>query len=161
EGNVLGTAKTLTSIGEIARLQGDFGRAVLHNEEAMRLFTQLSNPVGICVNLLNLGWLNQRMGNNVEATRHFRQSLELAQQVHHMSAVVTAVAGLGGVAAACQQPEPAVRLFGAVEAQQEIYTHALCAADEEDFERCVALARDQIDPATFSRLWEAGRKLRL
>jgi hypothetical protein len=85
----------------------------------------------------------------------------VARQIHYRSVLVGTLAGLAGLASGAQQPEQAVRLLGAVEAQLAVYRDALGAADWADYAACVAGARAQLDPAVFARLWTEGRGLPL
>jgi predicted ATPase/DNA-binding CsgD family transcriptional regulator len=157
----LGTAQCLMMKGEACRLQGEWAQAATYYQESASQFSQLGNPAGRCVNLSNLGWVALRLGDAARAATCFRESQDLARQIHYPSVLVGTLAGLAGLALGAQQPEQAARLLGVVEAQLAVYRDALGAADWADYAACIAAARAQLDPAVFARLWSEGRGLTL
>jgi hypothetical protein len=74
--------------------------------------------------------------------------------------LVVSLAGLAGVAGMQEQPVRAARLFGAAEALGEAGSRPGIGHPIE-VERNVALARAQLDEATFSAAWAAGRAMPL
>jgi hypothetical protein len=74
---------------------------------------------------------------------------------------VACLAGLAGVAGMQGQPEWAARLFGAAEVLGEVLQQRPWGNHRIERERNVAIARAQLDEATFAAAWEAGRGLSL
>jgi tetratricopeptide (TPR) repeat protein len=157
----LGIAQCQMVKGDACRLQGNWAQAGAYYQESASQFSQLGNPAGRCVNLSNLGWVALRLGDAARAATCFRESQDVARQIHYRSVLVGTLAGLAGLADGAQQPEQAARLLGVVEAQLVVYRDALGAADWADYAACVAAVRAQLDPAVFARLWTEGRGLTL
>ncbi len=161
QNHTLGIAKCLTSKGELARLQAALERAASAYEQAAALFSQPGNSAGMSANLANLGWVMQRLGDDIRARHLFHESLSLAQRVHDRLMTLDAIAGLAVLAVKVHDLERAVPLFGSIESQRNVYGNALCAADYADYEPFIGVARSQIDPADFDLLWEEGTRLTL
>ena len=68
--------------------------------------------------------------------------------------------GLGGVAAARQQPERAARLFGAA-IEDNTLISVMEPAEQADTERCIAAARAQLDETVFAVAWAEGQAMTL
>jgi non-specific serine/threonine protein kinase len=157
----LGVAQCLMSKGDACRLRGDLAQAAIYYQASASQFSQIGNPAGRCINLSNLGWVALRLGDAARAAACFRESQDIARQIHYRSVLVGTLAGLAGLATVAQQPEQAARLLGVVEAQLAVYRDALNAADWADYAACVTAVRAQVDPAVFARLWAEGRGLTL
>jgi len=157
----LGVAQCLMSKGDACRLQGDWAQAAAYYQASADQFSQIGNPAGRCTNSANLGWVALRLGDATRAAACFRESQEVARQIHYRSVLVGTLAGLAALADQAQQPERAARWLGVVEAQLAVYRDALSAADWADYGACVASVRAQLDPAVFGRLWAEGRGLPL
>jgi predicted ATPase/DNA-binding CsgD family transcriptional regulator len=157
----LGVAQCLMSKGDACRLQRNWAQAAAYYEASADRFSQIGNPAGRCINSANLGWVALRLGDAARAAACFRESQEVARQIHYQSVLVGTLAGLAALADQAHQPEQAARWLGVVEAQLAVYRDALSAADWADYAACVASVRAQLDPAVFGRLWAEGRGLPL
>ena len=69
--------------------------------------------------------------------------------------------GLAGVAGAQGQPERAARLFGATEALHNTTGLQLEPVDQIQQDRNIAVARAQLDAATFAAAWAEGQAMSL
>jgi hypothetical protein len=75
--------------------------------------------------------------------------------------VVNALEGWAGLAAACGDARRAARLFGAAEGVRADIHRPLAPCDLMEHERAVAVARAQLDAATFMTAWTEGRTMPL
>jgi hypothetical protein len=99
-------------------------------------------------------------GDTAAARLHFRESLQIFGELGD-SAIIWSLAGMAGVAVACDEAEPAVRLWGAVEALRERSKRGPAPAARAGYERAVARARAGLGQAAFDAAWTAGRRLSL
>jgi hypothetical protein len=67
--------------------------------------------------------------------------------------------GFAKLAVGAGQVHHAARLFGAAEAQRDQIGTAVPPVERADYDRAVALTREQLDPAAFSAAWAAGLAL--
>jgi tetratricopeptide (TPR) repeat protein len=158
------SAITLNILGEIARVEGDYAAARRFYEESLRIRQELGDQRGIAVSLFNLGFVAHHNKNYQQAAALFSESLDLFEKHGGKRGVVDCLMGLAGVAASVRQPVQAARLLGAMEAQREalhIGPMAASYADRVEFDRYVAIARAQLDEASFTAAWEEGRAMTL
>jgi predicted ATPase/class 3 adenylate cyclase len=155
-----GTADILHNLSTNARLQGDDARALALEQESLALCRELGLKSLIPSVLIGLGYIVQRQGDAPRAGRCFAEALALCRELGDQRPALC-LAGLAGVAAMQGQPERAARLFGAAEALAELLHARPTAVHQIELERNVALARAQLDEATFAGAWEAGRALSL
>ena len=86
-------------------------------EDALTRLRRHSDPPWYVVLVINLrGHAALRQGNVPLAARLFAESINVARGLHNTRALLSAMAGLAGVALARGQAERAARLLGAVEA---------------------------------------------
>ena len=149
----------LNSLGDLARLEGDYERAGALYEQAL----PYARDVGSAVpwTLHNLGQVAQYQGEHARATALFKESLSLRQQEGEKEGIAEALAGLAGVAAATRQPERAARLFGAAETLRHAIHHDIRRQNREPYDLYLPLARAQLGEAAFSKAWAEGRAVTL
>jgi hypothetical protein len=160
-GDKRGIADALHTLGINARLQGDDARALALAQESLALCRELGFKGLIPSVLMGLGYIAQRQGDAARARGCFAEALALRREMGNLGGVMLCLAGLAGVAGMQRQPERAVRLFGAADALAELLQERPTAPHQIELERNLALARAQLDEATFAAAWEAGRALTL
>lgn len=111
--------------------------------------------------LLGLASATHRHGDDARAKQLFAEGLNASMQVGLRSEAVECLEGLAGVAAAQDEPERAVRLFGAVDALRQVFRGALARAWRGNYGTDLALARAQLDEERFNALWQQGRAMNL
>jgi predicted ATPase/DNA-binding CsgD family transcriptional regulator len=153
-------ALALAELGDTRLMTGDVAAAVPLLDEALALHRRVENPFGIAVTLGERAHAARMQGDQVLAARLFAESIAVAEEIGSERVRMGAVAGLAGVALALGQPERAVRLLGAVEAEGETsgvgrFSHAAHTA------RITAEARTVLPEPVFVTAWEEGRHLPL
>jgi predicted ATPase len=151
-------ADVLHILAQIARLQVDDARALALEQESLVLCRDLGLKYLLPAVLIGLGYIAQHQGDPAWARRCFAEGLALGRERGHQRVFPLCLAGLAGVAGMVGQPERAARLFGAVEALGEAGSRPGVGYQIE-LERNVALARAQLDQATFAAAWEVGRTM--
>jgi hypothetical protein len=111
--------------------------------------------------LNSLGYIAQRQGDAAQAREFFTEALALCREIGAQRQLAFSLAGLAGVASLIGQSERAARLFGATEALAELRQEQPTAPHRIERERNVALARVQLDEATFAAAWAEGREMSL
>ena len=154
-------AHTLNRLGEIARSQGDDERAASLYTDSLRLHRELGNQSGVAMVLHNLAHASLHSGDRVRAAQFFTEALALNRERDNSLGMAACLGGLAGVAAAGGQAEQAARLFGAVDAVLETIGLVLDGADQIEYRRNVACARDRLDHDAYARQWNEGRTLTL
>jgi tetratricopeptide (TPR) repeat protein len=158
-GDRRGRATLLIAIGEAARLRGDYTRAVALYDECLAQFRALGDTFLIALVLQNAGYVLLNQSDSARAGAYFTEGLVLSRELGSPPwMIVGCLVGLGGVAAARQQPERAARLFGAA-IQDNTLSSVMEPADQADTERCIAAARTQLDAATFAAAWAEGQAM--
>jgi predicted ATPase len=160
-GHKQGIADTLHVLGGTARLQGDDARALALGQESLALSRELGFKALIPSVLIGLGYIAQRQGDVARASGCFAEALALRWEMGNLEGVMLCLAGLAGVAGMQEQPVRAARLFGAAEALAELLDTPPTAIHQMEIDRNVAIARAQLDEATFTAAWEAGRAMTL
>jgi len=161
-GDKHGIAALLNSLGELARFQGDYERAAALYEEGLVLFRELGGRLQIAMMLHNLAYVVLRQGDGRQAAASFEESLVLYRELKRKHGVTECLIGLAGVAAVVGEPataQRAARLFGAAEGLFEATGGGLAAADQAEYDRYLALTRDQLAEAAFAAAWAAGRAM--
>jgi len=150
-------AAALNNLGEVARCQDDDERAAQLYAESLQLHQDLGNKPEMPRLLHNLGYVALHRGDIAQATAYFRDSLVLFQQLGMTRGVAENLAGLAAVSASRGRPAEAVRLWGAAEALHEADGTPVWPADRREHTRYQALARAQLDPASWDTAWQEGR----
>jgi predicted ATPase/transcriptional regulator with XRE-family HTH domain len=150
-------AATLLLLGNLARAQGDDREAVAHYMESQALFRQLGHTWGVAVTLLNLGHVALHHGDWERAARLTKESLIRLHSLGDTWGIPDCLVVLAGVAGAVRQPERAARLIGAVESLLNATGGELEPDERAECDRGTAVARAQLDEATFAAAWAEGR----
>ncbi|HEY7065093.1 MAG TPA: LuxR C-terminal-related transcriptional regulator, partial [Chloroflexota bacterium] len=144
---------------ELARHQGDYGRAIALLEEGLALVRDRgdiwSNAVGLSV-FGRLVWLQ---GDYGRATALQQESLAQFRELHTTWGMVDCMDGLAWVANARRRAVPAARLFGAAEALRERIGATPWPIWLAEHERNVAATRARLGEEAFAAAWAAGRAL--
>jgi predicted ATPase/class 3 adenylate cyclase len=156
-----GTANTLGNLGMVAQLQGDDAQAQRFYTESLAVRRQLRDKRGISLMLNNLGEVTLNQGDTVQSFAFYVECLALCRELHDREGAAYCLEGLAGIAVARRQIERAAQLWGIAEGLREAIGSPLMPADRTRYDRLVAEARAQADPAAWQSAWEAGRQTRL
>ena len=154
-----GVLRTLNTLGELAREQGAYDRALACYEESLALCRETGERLGVAHLLHNLGLLALARGETVAAATYLLEGLQACREVGDMGLAGRYLAALAGVAGAIGEAARAARLQGAA--------HALRAAtgmEEGEINRegvgpHLAVARDALGEAAFAAALAAGGAL--
>ncbi|MFL5806959.1 MAG: ATP-binding protein [Roseiflexaceae bacterium] len=150
-------AAALNNLGEVARCQDDDEQAAQLYAESLQLHQDLGNKPEMPRLLHNLGYVALHRGDIAEATAYFRDSLARFQQLGMTRGVAENLAGFAAVSASRGRPAEAARFWGAAEALHETDGTPVWPTDRREHARYQALARAQLDPASWAAAWQEGR----
>lgn len=154
-------ASAINNFGEIARYQGDYDQAERHYLESADIFQSLGSSPDVARENHSLGYVALSHGDHLRARARFEESLAQHQKLGVKRGVVECLIGLAAVLEAQGQPEPAVRLYAAAQAQFAALGAGIWPADEAELARGLATARARLDEGDFAAAYEAGRGMKL
>jgi non-specific serine/threonine protein kinase len=154
-------ASALIGLGEVARYQGDYGRAAALYEESLAHLQKAGDRWSIALVQHNLGHVAQSRGAYASARRYFEESLISFWEQGNRVWIAGCLAGLAGVAAGEGALGRAARLFGASGAVIDAAGLTLDASDQADIERSMATTRAALGEEAFVSGWACGRSMPL
>jgi predicted ATPase/DNA-binding CsgD family transcriptional regulator len=159
--DVYGVAYSLWALAEVARSVGDLKLAKNLYERSGQAFDQLGDHQGEARTRGGLGNLARQNGEDLEGMRLLRESLILHRGLIEPKWIVKCIEGIAFVACKRGHLDPAVRLLGAVSSLLGISVPVATAAEREDIDLTLAVARRTLTETEFNAAWEAGRALSL
>jgi len=158
--NIIGWA--LNHLGHAAQLRGAYDRAAQLHHESLECFQAFGDQHrGFAWAYHSLGESALGLGRLDEAARWLAQGLTISQTLSDQASMSWCLAGLGSVAALDEEPERAARLWGAAEGLRQAISCRPAPAARATYERALAVARAQLDEATFAAAWAQGHALSL
>jgi tetratricopeptide (TPR) repeat protein len=130
-----GTATALLGLGEVARSQGEAGRARPLYLEGLALFERLGDTHAIAVSRVNLGLVSLELGALGEAQAHLALAVQTGEALGNRAFLAGALLGLAALRRVEGRPEAAARLLGASRALREATGAGFETADRLFFER--------------------------
>ncbi len=156
-----GSARALNCLGEITRVQENYGKAAAFYQESLKLFRQIGNPWGENIVLQNLAYIAQNAGDFDQAKAMFTDGLMTSIGLNDKCSIANNLIGLAGTIGNLGEPERAAQLFGAAEALRQMIDVHIQPGDLPDYERNLAAIQAQLDDVTFKSAWEEGRTMSL
>ncbi|MFN8472635.1 MAG: tetratricopeptide repeat protein [Anaerolineae bacterium] len=148
----------LERLGDLDRLDGDFGCAAERYETSLELFGELGNKLGAASNSHKLGRVALHNGEYERARGLLTESLSVQVAEGNRQGIAECLAGLGSLAAAEGKPRRAAHLLAAARALLDAIGAPLSPPDQLAFDHDVASVREQLEPSDFARCWEEGQK---
>ncbi|MEZ4564010.1 MAG: tetratricopeptide repeat protein [Thermomicrobiales bacterium] len=150
------TARALRGAGMIAREQGDYSAAAALGEEALALFRELGDTLGIARTAHLLGDTASDVGDYARAAAMLEEGLALFEALGDASSAANMLNDLGVVARRRQAFDLAASLFDASLATARVAGNELgiartlsnlghVAADQGDHARAIALYRESLE----------------
>ena len=149
-------------LGEITFYQGDTTTARLLFEKTCAFYREVGDEAQLAGTLSLLARVIAAQGDLATARAFYEESLNRGKEVNSnefVMDVAPALEGLAAVVAAQREPMWAARLWGATEAQREVYRLPLEPIYRSDYEQAVATARTQLGEQSFAAAWAEGRNM--
>jgi predicted ATPase/DNA-binding SARP family transcriptional activator len=154
-----GVGFALSFLGDGAFYQGDYQRAQELYQKSVDVLSEVRDLNFLAYSLRRLGHTARYLGDLERAANGCQESLTLNLKIGHKQAVAACVSGLACVALAYGEAIIAAQLFAAVERQLERIGVSLLPSDTVEFERHIALVRDELGEAAFAAAWAEGRSM--
>jgi predicted ATPase/DNA-binding CsgD family transcriptional regulator len=156
-----GIIRALNSLGEAARLDGDYDRAWRAYEECLALCHESGDRLREAFAFGNLGLVAQHQGRYEQAESHMIKALRLLIDLNTKYVLALALVILSGPVAARGNPERAAQLLGASDALLKAMGLGLQPADQPEVDRFTAAVREQLDEETYQSAWAKGQAMSL
>lgn len=158
--DLLRASFALNELGEIARGDGNYDLAKRYYTQSLEISRELGIKYQIVGMLGNLGFVALHDGQIESAGRLFTDSLALAQEIEHVRGLPFGIMTFASLAAVKKQPQQAIRLFATTNKLLEgALMPAFAHPDKAEYERYLALAREQLTEAEFNAAWQEGQAL--
>jgi predicted ATPase/class 3 adenylate cyclase/DNA-binding CsgD family transcriptional regulator len=154
--------RTSALLGEITFYQGDTSTARLLFEKSCAFYREVGDEAQLAMTLSFLARIIAAQGDLAAARALYEESLNRGKGVNRTLSfldIPPALEGLATVVAVQGEPTWAARLWGAAEAQREVYGTPLASIYRTDFEQAVVGARTQLGEQAFATAWAEGRML--
>ncbi len=157
-----GIAMSLTNLGSLITLeQEDDSNARDYLEEAITIQREVGDRLGLAIALNNLGNVFRDTGDYPTARSLYEESLAINGELEATSSVADLLADVGGLAALEGQPERALRLFGAAEAQRAASGSVPPPIERDKLQRLLAPAREALSADAAAAALSEGKALLL
>jgi Tetratricopeptide repeat len=130
-------------------------------EESLLLFRELEDQTGMALALQTIGNVACEQHDYTRAQMCFNESLGLFRALGSKPRIAESLEGVAWMAACLGRPERAARLFGAAAAVHEAGDQDMDSRDHAEHTCDVAAVRAQLDDASFTAAWAAGRAMAL
>lgn len=148
--------RALINLAELARKRGEFARATELLEEALAVVRSIDMPWGIANILTLMGHLARQQQDYERAKRCYREGLLLYQQLDNKTYTAWCLEGIAALALAEESYERTGKLCAVAAALRVAAGTPLPPIEQEDVNKVVSIAREQLDEKTFIAQWEAG-----
>jgi predicted ATPase/DNA-binding SARP family transcriptional activator len=159
-GNKLGIVDSLEGFGNLASLRGDYEAARVLYEESLAICRELGGKHRIAYSLECFGNVACTHGDYGAARVLYEESLAISRELGDRF-IAKSLAVFANLAATQNQPERAVRLWGAEEALRQTLGFPLSANRQKAYDRNLTAAREALGEETYAAAWEQGRAMTL
>ena len=148
--------KAMLGLGWLAYEMADLERATSIAQQAHELYQEIKVPVEEALALNLLGRLALHQQQLDAATDLLKRSVAIQRTVSDAAGIAMNLEDLAHVARARVNPRLMAQLLATADALRQSNDISLSAREVERFDGAVALARGELDDATFSSAWAAG-----
>jgi tetratricopeptide (TPR) repeat protein len=154
-------AQALNILGELARNHGDTDLAQSAYEECLAIAREIGDKLREEFQYGNLGAVALNRGEYDQARQFQKRAMMLAAEIGNKHGILDHMAFMACVMTGRGQPRRAARLIGASEALHTGMEVEMQASDLPDYERWVAMLREQLGEETFNALRAEGSVMSL
>ena len=152
-------ALALNNLGyEMCRL-GDYDRAAALCEESVALHRTLGDHWGVAHSLHSLGRVLFFQGHHARARELYSESIMLHQQVGDRGGVAECLEAIAELGISQGAMNYAAQFYGTAVALRDSIRMPLPSAEQAQYERNVATARQALGGSAWTAAWAAGRAL--
>jgi predicted ATPase/class 3 adenylate cyclase len=146
-------------MGMSARFQGRFDRAHYYFEEGHRIFKHIGHKGLMALVTSEIAHTQRAMGNFTESKQTYRETIKIFQDYGNRPAVAHQLECFAMIAVAEEEPQRAVKLFGAADAIREATGHKRTDEEEAEEVQFMNRLRAMLTEAEFNALWAEGKSM--
>ncbi len=161
DGNSYRQAHTYTTLGNLARYEGDYPEAAAFYDKSIALLRMLDAPHDLAALYRSLGRAHLLLGDFERATALFMDSFAAHQAEQNVLGMAECLVGLGSVAVMRGMTAAGARLLAAAAAIRGQRSGYMWPAKPMEIEPYLKLARDRLSPAEFHAEEAAGQAMSL
>jgi predicted ATPase len=158
-GDARGMAAALNGLGDVAAAQGDFAGARRLYDDSLKGFRGIGDLWGVAGVLRDLGDLACRAGDRSLAPDFYRQALESFHKLGHRRGMARVLEHLAACATYAARPDCALKLAGTAAAMREKLGISLSQEEQEELDRIIKSACENLSAAEQSQAWAEGRSM--
>ncbi len=159
-GDLNGESKVLNTLGEHARLRGDYEQAAAFYERCLALQGASNHEVAAGMTMHNLGYVAQHRGDATRAASLFVEALKIYREHNVLRSAAVCMSGLVSVTMEAR-PKEAASLYGAIQAWHEHSGASMQPPDRVEHEKGLAAFRQKLGESAFREAFDEGRRLPL
>jgi non-specific serine/threonine protein kinase len=151
-------AQTELILATAAAVEGKWDEARAHALSATAIAQEMRDPHLLNLARYQLGDIELRAGNLLEAQRHHLQTILVWQELGQIALIIHELESFAYIAREQNQPLRAARLLGAAEAVQErIRASAIGVMRlQDEYQKTVAWLHAQLDESAYDARWSEG-----
>lgn len=148
-------------VGMLAVSEKDHARALSLHEEALELYREVRDTLGISACLINMAFIEMVWAHLDRSATLARENVRLARGADDKFAIQSSLVTLGGVALCRGHPARAARLWGAAQTLRDAFGMHLSplARAYIRYEDLLADARGQLGDEEFEDAWAWGKAM--
>ena len=139
--------------------QGNFEAAKQLFDNGLNIFRRLRNRNFQTVLASELGHIARRTGDINQAKKIYKETLKTWQDLGNRAAISHQLECFGFLAIAEEEPERAIKLFGASEALREKIQAMMTEYELAEYEQALTQVGSMLMEADFKSLWAEGRSM--
>jgi predicted ATPase/transcriptional regulator with XRE-family HTH domain len=160
-GDVVTVIGTLSNLGEVSHARGDLMQAEAFYAESLTVAETMANPLVTARSLTNVAIVAAELGQLRRAAGLHQDALRVYFEVGDRRGIASSLEGIAAAAASLGQANLAARIFGAAATLRAAIGSPVPVIEQAMHERGIALARQQLGEAAFTRAWDSGAQQRL
>ncbi len=161
EGDEDHIAKILNALGDEYVMAGDYDRGEECFSRAAVICKKLGNRIVSAYLSGNRAIIALKKGNYSDATDLLTQAISVIQELGDKDEAILCLEPFAYIAIEKNELERALRLFAASESLGKEMGMSRPKQMQEDFDTDVAILTNQLNPATFNRVWSEGSRMTL
>ncbi len=146
-------------MGMDERILGNYGTAKRHLEDGLNIFRLVRNKNFQNVVRSELGHVARQVGDLDQARKIYRETIRVWQDLGNRPAIAHQLECFAFIALVEEEPERALRLFGAAEALRARVGAQMSSHEQIEYDQAVAQLPSLLKEADFNSLWAEGRAL--
>ncbi|HZM20272.1 MAG TPA: adenylate/guanylate cyclase domain-containing protein [Anaerolineales bacterium] len=149
----------LLGLGMDERMRGNYDSARKIFEQGREAFSQIHSKYFVMVMSSEQGHVERQKGNVTQARLIYRETIKGWQDLGNRAAIAHQLECFGFLAVAEEEPQAAVKLFGAAEALRDKIQAPMTDYERVEYDQAGAHVRSLLPEPEFSSLWVEGQSM--